>query len=58
MGQKEEYRVAPKSKLRCGFHRHNQRRDRPSFLLLHPTGTLGLTPIFDSIYSNDAGKFE
>jgi hypothetical protein len=42
--QKKYYRVARKSKRRCIFHRHNQRRGRPSLYLLAPAGTLG----FDS----------
>jgi hypothetical protein len=38
--QKKDYRVAQNYKRRCGFHRHNRSRGRPSFLLLHPTGTI------------------
>jgi hypothetical protein len=44
--QKKYYRVARNSKHRCGFHRHNQRRGRPSLYLLAPAGTLGWTPAF------------
>jgi hypothetical protein len=33
-----------KSKRRCGFHTHNQRRGRPSLRLLDPVGTLDFTP--------------
>jgi hypothetical protein len=58
MGQKEDYNYATaKSKCRCGFDRHNRRRGRPSYLL-HPAGTIDLTPTFNSIKSNDRGKFE
>jgi hypothetical protein len=38
--QNKDYRVAQNSKRRCGFHRHNRKRDMPSFLLLHLAGTL------------------
>jgi hypothetical protein len=42
----KDYRVKQrrKSKRRCGFHRHNQRRGRPSFILFHPADTLDFTP--------------
>jgi hypothetical protein len=38
--QKKDYRVAQNSMRWCGFHRHNRRGGRPSFLLLRPAGTL------------------
>jgi hypothetical protein len=44
--QKKDYRAARKSKCRCIFHRHNQRRGRPSLYLLALAGTLDWTPAF------------
>jgi hypothetical protein len=46
--QKKYDRVARKSKCRCVFHRHNQRRGIPSLYLLALAGTLGWTPVFCS----------
>jgi hypothetical protein len=42
LGQKEDYRVKQqwKSEHEWSLHRCNWRRGRPSFLLLHPTGSL------------------
>jgi hypothetical protein len=44
--QNKYYRVAQKSKRRCVFHRHNQRRGRPSLYLLAPVGTMVGLPRF------------